>query len=223
MDTLLFFTIGTVFGSFFGLMIDRLPEQSILFPRSHCTSCKKTLTYRDLVPIFSQLLSHSKCRYCGVIIPYWYAILELLCGGLFVIGWLGQLDLTQFLILLASLLLIGFDLKNHAFPLLVWLIFFLSLTFTADLNWLIFACLMAAVLTEFLPLQMGSGDWLYLSLICFSADFFQLTLCILLASLTGILYYLLNYQTKAEEIAFLPFLFLGYACTQLLFCYLPYL
>jgi leader peptidase (prepilin peptidase)/N-methyltransferase len=216
MDTLLFFAVGTVFGSFFGLMIDRLPKHSILLPSSHCSTCKQKLMYRDLMPILSQLLSRSKCRYCGVTLPYWYAILEFLCGALFVTGWFGKLDLSLFLICLASLLLTGFDLKNHSFPLLVWLMFFLLLIFTSHITWLVLACLLLALLTELLPLKMGSGDWLYLSLVSFAADFFQLTLCLFLASLAGILYYLVTAKGRHEELAFLPFLFLSYLCVHLL-------
>ena len=34
MTIFLIFTLGTIWGSFFGLMIDRLPEHSIVHPRS---------------------------------------------------------------------------------------------------------------------------------------------------------------------------------------------
>ena len=36
MTIFLIFTLGTIWGSFFGLMIDRLPEHCIVHPRSHC-------------------------------------------------------------------------------------------------------------------------------------------------------------------------------------------
>ncbi|GAX47214.1 prepilin peptidase [Pseudolactococcus reticulitermitis] len=217
MTIFLIFTLGTVWGSFFGLVIDRCPDASIISPRSHCGQCGQTLRWRDMLPILSQLLSHSECRYCGIKLPYWYGILELLCGGLFVIAWLGKIDLTVCLICLASVLMVGFDLKSHAFPLWVWLVFFLLLSFTTPCNPCVFGCLIIAILTEILDLKMGSGDWLYLGLLSFSIDFFYLTLCLLLASLGGLLYYALNPKQKKAEIPFLPFLLIGYLCTLFIF------
>jgi leader peptidase (prepilin peptidase)/N-methyltransferase len=214
MTELIFFIIGTIFGSFFGLMIDRLPEQSIISPRSHCGTCGKTLAYRDLIPIISQLLHHSKCRTCGSHLPIWYAVLEFSCGLLFTIGLAGKIDLITFIILVASILLTGFDLKSHSFPLIIWLIFFVILCFSSTLNPLIFVCLALAIGAEFFPLKIGSGDFLYLSLLCFSLTFFQLNLVVLFASLAGIGYYLIT--KKKQEIAFLPFLFLGFSCVLLL-------
>lgn len=214
MDILLIFTVGTIWGSFFGLVIDRTPDTSIISPRSHCGQCGQILSWRDLIPIVSQCISRAKCRYCGVKLPYWYAILEWLCGCLFVIGWLGKADLAFCLICLASFLMVGFDLKSHAFPLWVWLIFFQFLSFTSPYQAPIFFCLLIAGLTEISSFKIGSGDWLYLSLISFSADFFQLTLCLFLASLGGLLYYALNPKQKKAEIPFLPFLFVGYLCSR---------
>ncbi|WP_460058991.1 prepilin peptidase [Pseudolactococcus yaeyamensis] len=217
MAILLIFSIGTILGSFFGLVIDRIPKYSIISPRSHCGKCGQTLIWRDLIPIISQLINRSRCRYCNVKLPYWYSTLELSCGGLFVIGWLEKVDLTFCLICLASLLMVGFDFKNHAFPLWIWLIFFLLLNFTTPCNPCVFSCLIIAILTEISDLKIGSGDWLYLSLLSFSADFFHLTLCLLLASLGGLLYYALNPQQKKAEIPFLPFLFISYLCTVFIF------
>ena len=216
MDIFFIFTVGTIWGSFFGLVLDRSPDTSIISPRSHCGQCGQTLSWRDLIPIVSQCISRSRCRYCDIKLPYGYAVLECLCGGLFVMGWLGKADLTFCLICLASFLMVGFDLKNHAFPLWVWLIFFLLLSFTNPYQAPVFFCLLIAGLTEVSTFKMGSGDWLYLSLVSFSVDFFHLTLCLFLASLGGLLYYALNPKQKKAEIPFLPFLFIAYLCSSLL-------
>ncbi|MDR1605495.1 MAG: prepilin peptidase [Streptococcaceae bacterium] len=216
MANLFCFIIGTVLGSFWGLLIDRFPHDSILLPRSHCDNCHQLLAYRDLIPILSQILSHSKCRHCQVRIPYWYAGLELLWGCLLLIGWSGYVDLPVFLFYLASVGLIGFDLKSHAFPLIIWLVFFIALFLTTPFNLLVFSCLILACLTELYSLKIGSGDWLYLALMSFSVDFYHLTLCVLLASVIGIASYLFKCQEKTAEVPFLPFLFLGYLLTLLL-------
>ena len=38
-----FFLVGAIIASFLGLVIDRFPEQSIIFPASHCDSCQTRL------------------------------------------------------------------------------------------------------------------------------------------------------------------------------------
>lgn len=210
MDSFFAFIIGSIWGSFFGLVIDRLPHASIIHPRSHCSTCGQPLAYRDLIPILSQIMTRFRCRYCGVTLPYWYAGLESLTGCLFMLAWLDRLDLTTSLICLASCLLVSFDLKSHAFPFLVWVIFFLLLTLTCPVNPLVYGCVILAYLTEQFAFKMGSGDWLYLSLLSFSLTFHQLTLCLFLASLTGITYFALKRQEKKVELPFLPFLFLSY-------------
>lgn len=212
MTIFLIFTLGTIWGSFFGLMIDRLPEHSIVHPRSHCLNCGQILIWRDLIPIISQLINGARCRYCKIKLTCWYSILELACGVLFVMGWLEKVDLTFSLICLASFLMVGFDLKAHAFPLGIWLIFFALLSFTCPYNIGVLSCILIAIVTELFSLKMGSGDWLYLSLVSFSADFFQLTLCLFWASFSGLLYYAFNPKQRKAEIPFLPFLFLSYLC-----------
>ena len=212
MTIFLIFTLGTILGSFFGLIIDRLPEHSIVSPRSHCENCGQILIWKDLIPIISQLINCASCRYCKIKLTYWYSILELSCGTLFVMVWLEKVDLTFSLICLASFLMVGFDLKTHAFPLWIWLTFFVLLSFTCPFNIGVLLCILIAIMTEFSSLKIGSGDWLYLSLVAFSANFFQLTLCLFVASLSGLLYYAFNPKQKKAEMPFLPFLFLSYLC-----------
>jgi len=63
MDILLFFFLGASFASFIGLVIDRFPDESILFPASHCETCGMQLEVRDLIPVFSQIINRSRCRF----------------------------------------------------------------------------------------------------------------------------------------------------------------
>src|SRR5574337_138388 len=93
-----------------------------------------------------------------------------------------QIDMTCFLIILLSLPLVYFDMKSHAYPLLLWVICFVLLFLTATPNLLILGCLILAILTPILHLKMGAGDFLYLSLISFSTSFFQLIYCLFIAS-----------------------------------------
>ncbi len=83
--SLFFFVIGTFFGSFLNVLIDRLPRnESILISRSYCESCKKKLQWLDLFPVFSYLFLWGKCRYCKAVIPLRIFIVEIITGILFV-------------------------------------------------------------------------------------------------------------------------------------------
>lgn len=78
-----FFLVGSILASFLGLVIDRFPEQSIIFPSSHCDFCQTRLRPLDLIPILSQAINRFRCRYCKACYPFWYALFELGLGCLF--------------------------------------------------------------------------------------------------------------------------------------------
>ena len=48
--------------------------------RSHCPSCKHTLSALDNIPLLSFLALRGRCRYCGVRISWQYPAVEALCG-----------------------------------------------------------------------------------------------------------------------------------------------
>ncbi len=50
--------------------------------RSRCPYCKKKLTARELVPIFSYIFQKARCRGCGAHIPMHYMLLEIVSGVL---------------------------------------------------------------------------------------------------------------------------------------------
>ena len=127
-----------------------------------------------------------------------------------------HLDMTLVLICLASLPLVYFDIKYHAYPLLIWAIFFVILFLTVDFNLLILICLILAGLATILQLKIGAGDFLYLRLISFSISFFQLIFCLFIASSLALIYYLMFINKKEKEIPFLPFLFFAYLVTTYL-------
>ncbi len=66
------------------MCIDRLPQgQSIIKPPSHCSACNHKLAIPDLVPLFSYLWLHGRCRYCHAPIPLRLPIVEGITGILF--------------------------------------------------------------------------------------------------------------------------------------------
>jgi len=75
--------LGLCVGSFLNVVICRLPEDQSLGGRSHCTVCGKELLSRDLIPILSQLLLRSRCRFCGVQFSYRYMAVEVITGLIF--------------------------------------------------------------------------------------------------------------------------------------------
>ncbi len=72
---------GLFVGSFLNVAIYRWPQEgmSVNHPRrSQCPSCKKTLSWRENVPLFSWLFQRGRCRGCGWSIPWRYPLVELL-------------------------------------------------------------------------------------------------------------------------------------------------
>ena len=115
------FIIGIVFGSFFNVCIFRIPEkQSISNPPSHCPNCDTRLKPRDLVPIFSYLLSGRRCRYCKEKISSRYATVELLTGILFLIvfnKFYMDVSTIYYLVLTSILIIITFiDIDHYIIP-----------------------------------------------------------------------------------------------------------
>lgn len=67
------------------MLIDRIPQgQSPFKGRSCCDKCKKTLRWYDLIPVLSFVLIRGKCRYCHFSISFYYPLVELLTGLMFV-------------------------------------------------------------------------------------------------------------------------------------------
>jgi len=117
MITPLCFIFGLLIGSFLNVCIYRLPQnQSIIMPPSHCFTCSTRLKPRDLIPVFSYLLSRGHCRYCNATFSPRYALVELLTASLFV--WCLQifgvsLALAKALILTSFFIVITFIDYDH--------------------------------------------------------------------------------------------------------------
>jgi leader peptidase (prepilin peptidase) / N-methyltransferase len=78
--TLLAGLIGTIVGSFLGLVADRWPRsESIIAARSRCTSCGERLRAWNLVPILSFCIQRARCSHCRAALPIDLLLAEL--GG----------------------------------------------------------------------------------------------------------------------------------------------
>lgn len=81
---LIFFLYGLVFGSFFNVVGLRVPMQSLFSQkRSYCDTCERTLTWRELVPVWSFAVQKGRCRGCSESISPLYPVMELTTGLLF--------------------------------------------------------------------------------------------------------------------------------------------
>lgn len=83
------FVFGTIFGSFYNVVGDRVADgKSIIYPPSHCPKCKHRLTPLELVPIFSYLFQGGKCKNCKCKIPLFHPLYEIFVGLLFMFSYI---------------------------------------------------------------------------------------------------------------------------------------
>ena len=206
---LYFFLVGTILASFLGLVIDRFPEQSIVFPASHCDSCQTRLRSLDLIPIVSQVIGRFRCRYCKVRYPFWYVFFELCFGLLFLAFSWEILTLGQVFLVTAGLTLGIYDFRHEEYPLIVWLIFHLILMICSSWNLIMAFFLIFGIIAHFIDIRIGAGDFLFLASCTLIFNLTEMLILIQFASTTGILAFLL--LKKKERLPFVPFLLLA-AC-----------
>lgn len=104
--TFIFFIYGLVFGSFFNVVGLRVPNGTLFAQtRSYCDTCQRTLTWKELIPVWSFLRQKGRCRECKEKISILYPVMELTTGLLaaftyFYYGWSTQTLLGILLIAL---------------------------------------------------------------------------------------------------------------------------
>ena len=204
---LYFFLIGTVFASFLGLVIDRFPERSIITPASHCNACGKRLAPRDPIPIFSQVMNRLRCRFCGDKIPLRYLFFESILGGLFLATSLSILTISQLLVVTLGLTLAIYDQREQQYPLMVWLLFQLTLMMTASVNPLMLFFLALGLLAFFCNLRIGAGDFLFLASCSAIFSLTEILILIQIASFSGLACFC--FKKKKDRLAFVPCLLFG--------------
>ena len=126
---IIIFGFGLIIGSFLNVVILRLNTgRSVAKGRSKCARCSTTLSWYELIPVFSFLGLRGKCRTCKTQISFQYPVVELITGSIFVIiythimlssgfnmySWLEFL----FSIIIASLLVIilVYDFRHKIIP-----------------------------------------------------------------------------------------------------------
>src|SRR3989304_7044981 len=115
------FIFGSIIGSFLNVVIYRYNSgNSPLTGRSHFFSCGKTLSWRELIPIVSFLVSKGRCAECGVRLSWQYPIVETLTGLVFVAVFLLSKSVSETTLLLSifsTLIVIAvYDLRHQIIP-----------------------------------------------------------------------------------------------------------
>jgi leader peptidase (prepilin peptidase)/N-methyltransferase len=74
------FLVGACMGSFFNVLIHRLPREgeSIVRPGSRCPACGRPIRPLENIPILSFLVLRGRCAGCGARISWRYPGVELL-------------------------------------------------------------------------------------------------------------------------------------------------
>lgn len=124
------FILGTIIGSFLNVVVLRFNTGKSLGGRSGCFSCGKTLSWFELIPVFSWIFQKGRCRKCQARISPLYILGEFTAGVFFALvaarGLLLHVPLdtpaylggTLFLFVLFSLLLImlWYDIRHKVIP-----------------------------------------------------------------------------------------------------------
>ncbi len=74
---------GLLLGSFATVVIYRLPaNEQIVKGRSHCSTCKATLGFVDLIPLVSWLMFRGRCRHCRAQVSFIYPLTEVAAASI---------------------------------------------------------------------------------------------------------------------------------------------
>lgn len=114
--------VGLLVGSFANVLIDRLPRgESVLWGRSRCDHCKKTLRWYELIPVVSYMIQLGRCRRCHKRLSVQYPIVEIAAGigfaSLFVgRGMNGVVVVPLLVLFLSFLVILVADFKYQIIP-----------------------------------------------------------------------------------------------------------
>jgi leader peptidase (prepilin peptidase)/N-methyltransferase len=155
--------MGLVIGSFLNVCIYRLPlEQSLVFPASHCTACRRKLSWFENVPVVAWVALGGRCRTCGTGISIVYPLVEAFTGAMFVwAAWQygpGWLLFSRLLLGCALVVLFFIDLRHRILPNVITVtgtIVGFILSFVAPPGWV--SSLIGLVIGGLIPLALAEA------------------------------------------------------------------
>jgi leader peptidase (prepilin peptidase)/N-methyltransferase len=207
-------------------------EESIVWPRSHCPTCKKMIRFYDNIPLISYLLLNGKCRYCKGSISLQYPLVEgitALSSFLLFLKFGPSLSYLFYFVFVAALIVITvIDLYHQIIPDVISLpgvgvglltsLIIPQITFFNSLMGILLgggSLFLVATLYEWIFKRegMGGGDVKLLAMIGaflgWKAVIVTILLSSLIGSITGILIMILKGKDFKYAIPFGPFLSLG--------------
>lgn len=233
--------LGLLFGSFFSMVTWRLPRmlgmdaieqlKAMSLSRSQCSSCHTDLTWKQLVPVFSWLYYRGKCAHCQTKVSARYLWIELFTLGMtilpFMLFGMSEKALIYVILMWFLVLITVIDIEHQlildslSLPLL-WLGLLVNSIYnfippeTAIMGavvgylslWLVFTGFKLATGKE----GLGYGDFKLLAAIGAWLGWQALPMVLLIASLSGIAWGMMNVFFKSctsSKFAFGPFLVMG--------------
>jgi len=166
LQQMIILVVGLCMGSFFNVIIHRLPEnQSLVLPGSHCPKCKHPLAFYDNIPLLSYVILLGKCRYCRAHISLRYPLVEALTGFLAVMLFrrygLHPQFAAEFFFVSLLILVTFIDLDTFMIPDILSLtgvvVGFAFSFFTPRLSW-----------SDSLVGILAGGGFLYLIAVCYA-------------------------------------------------------
>ena len=125
MSFILPFIFGAIVGSFLNVVSLRFNTGMSLGGRSKCMSCGNSLTWKELVPIFSFLFLKGSCRKCKSKISWQYPLVEFIAGAIFALIFIvfppvtflaGFQTLMYILATCLALVMCVYDIKHKIIP-----------------------------------------------------------------------------------------------------------
>ena len=112
---------GLCIGSFLNVCAYRLPlGESVVHPRSRCTSCGRMLTWFDNLPVLSWVVLGGRCRTCKNPLSWMYPAVEIVTALVFVVTYLTYgftlLSLVRVIFGCALIVLFVTDLQHKILP-----------------------------------------------------------------------------------------------------------
>ena len=223
---LLLLVIGACLGSFFNVLIDRIPRhQSIVKPGSHCTNCGKPIPFSQNIPIISYIVLKGRCKYCGAKIHWHHLVVEIITPVLFIALYLVyglSFSFFKFAIMTGFLIPIFFiDAFHKIIPLVISIpmviIGLLMGLIQSEFNFYSFAMvflLPVVILFVFLYLLallwlklfhregLGGGDVILIPAVGAFFGVIHIPWVILLACILGLLYFLIFVRKPNQGFAF---------------------
>ncbi|MDN6327624.1 MAG: prepilin peptidase, partial [Alkalibacterium sp.] len=222
---LILFLYGLIFGSFFNVVGLRVPNKTLFKQkRSYCDTCERTLTWSELIPVWSFIAQKGKCKECKSKISLLYPTMELATGFLFVFTYYitgFNADFIFALLLIAMIIPVTVsDIVYRRIPnrlLLFFSLLFVNyrLFYPLDPIWDSFIGAGFALVLVFLIILiskggMGMGDLKYYTLFGFIFGLSHFLLLFFLSTLYGAIFGLIFAKIKKlgrkAKIPFGPFI-----------------